>query len=221
MTKAVPSIRPNAHALLCAAAALLSIGPAMAQETVPPPRLASGGAVAVDDRYIGFLTSPAPADRSYADPAAAHGSAEGSTRERVRFASREPVGTIVIRTAERHLYLVEANGTALRYLVGVGREGFGWRGTERVSAKRRWPDWRPPADMLARRPDLPRHMPGGPDNPLGAGALYLGDTLYRIHGSNEPESVGESASSGCFRMRNSDLTDLYDRVRIGARVVVL
>ena len=130
-------------------------------------------------------------------------------------------GTIVVNTAERRLYLVLGNGQALRYGIGVGRDGFRWGGVHRVSAKKEWPSWTPPSQMLARRPDLPRHMAGGVDNPLGARAMYLGSTLYRIHGSNEPETIGQAVSSGCIRMLNEDVVDLYDRVKVGAKVVVL
>ena len=129
-------------------------------------------------------------------------------------------GTIVISTRERRLYLVLGNGQALRYGIGVGRVGFTWSGVRRVSAKKEWPSWTPPAAMLRRRPDLPRHMPGGPDNPLGARAIYLGSSMYRIHGSNEPETIGQAVSSGCFRMTNEDVVDLYSRVRIGTTVIV-
>jgi lipoprotein-anchoring transpeptidase ErfK/SrfK len=129
-------------------------------------------------------------------------------------------GTIYINTAERRLYLVLANGQALRYGIGVGRDGFRWGGTHRISAKKEWPSWTPPSQMLARRPDLPRHMAGGIDNPLGARAMYLGSTLYRIHGSNEPETIGQAVSSGCFRMTNEDVTDLYSRVPVGTTVIV-
>ncbi len=130
-------------------------------------------------------------------------------------------GTIVINTAERHLYLVQDDGKAMRYGVGVGREGFSWRGTQTISRKAEWPDWRPPAEMRKRQPYLPAFMPGGPQNPLGARALYLGDTLYRIHGSNEPWTIGQAVSSGCIRMRNEDVIDLYGRVGIGTRVEVI
>jgi len=130
-------------------------------------------------------------------------------------------GTIVVNTGQRFLYLVEPDGKALRYGVGVGREGFGWKGTHKVTAKREWPDWRPPKEMLARRPELPKFLPGGPNNPLGARALYIGSTLYRIHGSNEPWTIGHAVSSGCIRMTNQDVKDLYDRVDVGATVVVL
>jgi lipoprotein-anchoring transpeptidase ErfK/SrfK len=142
-------------------------------------------------------------------------------RQRVAYHGKEAPGTVVINSRERFLYLVEDGGTATRYGVGVGRDGFGWSGVKTVTAKREWPDWRPPEEMLRRRPDLPRYMAGGPDNPLGARALYLGDSLYRIHGSNEPHTIGQAVSSGCFRMRNEDVIDLYERVGIGTRVVVL
>ena len=129
-------------------------------------------------------------------------------------------GTIYINTAERRLYLILGNGEALRYGIGVGRDGFRWSGTHRISAKKEWPGWTPPAQMRARRPDLPRYLPGGIENPLGARAMYLGSTLYRIHGSNEPETIGRAVSSGCFRMTNEDVTDLYNRVAVGATVIV-
>jgi lipoprotein-anchoring transpeptidase ErfK/SrfK len=142
-------------------------------------------------------------------------------REVVRFTGNYTPGTIVISTAERRMYLVLENGKALRYGVGVGRPGFEWSGTMTITQKREWPDWRPPADMLKRRPDLPRYMKGGPDNPLGARAMYLGSSLYRIHGSNEPETIGQAVSSGCIRMINEDVIDLFERVKVGATVVVL
>jgi lipoprotein-anchoring transpeptidase ErfK/SrfK len=142
-------------------------------------------------------------------------------RQVVQFGNRFAPGTIVVSTEERRLYYVLGNGQAIQYGVGVGRPGFEWAGTKTVTMKREWPDWRPPAQMLRRRPDLPRYMPGGPDNPLGARALYLGGSLYRIHGSNEPETIGQAVSSGCIRMTNEDVEDLYDRVRVGTRVVVL
>ena len=141
-------------------------------------------------------------------------------REIVSFGARYAPGTIVVSTSERRLYFVLGNGQAIRYGVGVGRPGFTWAGMHSVTMKREWPDWRPPAAMLKRRPDLPRYMKGGPDNPLGARALYIGSTIYRIHGSNEPETIGEAVSSGCIRMTNEDVTDLYSRARIGARVIV-
>ena len=141
-------------------------------------------------------------------------------RTTVSYPTNHRPGTIVVNTRERRLYLMLGNGEALRYGIGVGRDGFAWGGATRVSAKREWPDWTPPTQMLRRRPDLPRHMAGGPDNPLGARALYLGSSLYRIHGSNEPETIGQAVSSGCFRLTNEDVIDLYARVPVGATVIV-
>jgi lipoprotein-anchoring transpeptidase ErfK/SrfK len=142
-------------------------------------------------------------------------------RQLVQFDPRYAPGSIVISTEERRLYYVTQRGEAIQYGVGVGRPGFEWSGTRTVTMKREWPDWRPPAEMLKRRPDLPRHMAGGIDNPLGARAMYLGGSLYRIHGSNEPETIGQAVSSGCIRMTNEDVIDLYNRVKVGAKVVVL
>jgi lipoprotein-anchoring transpeptidase ErfK/SrfK len=139
----------------------------------------------------------------------------------VSFGTRYAPGTIVISTSERRLYYVLSRGQAIQYGVGVGRPGFEWSGARTVTMKREWPDWRPPAQMLRRRPDLPRYMEGGMDNPLGARALYLGGSLYRIHGSNEPETIGQAVSSGCIRMTNEDVIDLYGRVKVGTRVVVM
>lgn len=130
-------------------------------------------------------------------------------------------GTIVIDTSARYLYLVEEGGVARRYGVGVGRPGFEWAGEHRITRKAEWPSWRPPAEMLKRQPYLPRFMAGGPNNPLGARALYLGSSIYRIHGSNEPWTIGQAVSSGCIRMRNEDVVDLYGRVRVGTRVIVM
>src|SRR5262245_48537252 len=144
----------------------------------------------------------------------------GVGRTIVSYPTNHRAGTIVISTRERRLYLVLGNGQALRYGIGVGRVGFTWSGVTTISAKREWPDWTPPEQMLARRPDLPRHMRGGLDNPLGARAMYLGSSLYRIHGSNEPETIGTATSSGCFRLTNEDVIDLYNRVRVGAAVIV-
>ncbi len=142
-------------------------------------------------------------------------------RQEVAFTGRQRPGTIVIDTAGKHLYLVQPGQRALRYGIGVGRPGFAWSGLKTVSRKAEWPDWIPPREMLARRPDLPRHMAGGPENPLGARALYLGSSLYRIHGTNEPGTIGQSVSSGCIRMMNEDVIDLYERVPVGARVEVI
>jgi lipoprotein-anchoring transpeptidase ErfK/SrfK len=141
-------------------------------------------------------------------------------KQEVAYGGPEKAGTIVVNTNDKFLYLVEEGGRALRYGIGVGRPGFTWAGVHHVSQKREWPDWTPPAEMLKRRPDLPRHMEGGPDNPLGARAMYLGSSLYRIHGSNEPWTIGTQVSSGCIRMRNEDVIDLYSRVKVGAKVIV-
>lgn len=130
-------------------------------------------------------------------------------------------GTIVIDTPAKHLYLVQPGGTAVRYGIGVGRPGFTWAGMKAISRKAEWPGWTPPPEMLKRRPDLPRHMAGGPENPLGARALYLGSSLYRIHGTNEPHTIGHAVSSGCIRMMNEDVVDLYERVRVGTKVLVI
>lgn len=171
--------------------------------------IVTAGAFAVDDRFPwtmgrgGGMVGASPVQRTT-----------------VMYQSNLPPGSMVISTAERRLYFILGNGQAIRYGIGVGRPGFTWSGLKRVSAKKEWPDWTPPAQMRARRPDLPSHMKGGPDNPLGARAMYLGSTLYRIHGSNEPETIGQAVSSGCFRLTNDDVIDLYDRVRIGATVLI-
>lgn len=141
-------------------------------------------------------------------------------KQEVAYDGPEAIGTIIVDTENHFLYLVTAKGQALRYGIGVGRAGFEWKGTEKISRKAEWPDWFPPEDMLKRRPDLPLHMAGGVNNPLGARALYLGSTLYRIHGTNEPWTIGMSMSSGCIRMMNDDVIDLYNRVDVGTRVIV-
>jgi lipoprotein-anchoring transpeptidase ErfK/SrfK len=142
-------------------------------------------------------------------------------REIVDFSGAEKPGTIIVNTSERRLYFVLQGRQAIRYAVGVGRPGFAWAGVEHIANKREWPDWTPPSQMLLRRPDLPRHMEGGLDNPLGARAMYLSGTLYRIHGSNEADTIGQAVSSGCIRMTNDDVVDLYERARIGATVIVM
>jgi lipoprotein-anchoring transpeptidase ErfK/SrfK len=181
--------------LAVGAAVLLATVPGHARSSSDPEERFSGGAPA------GKYYNPIP--RAY-----------------VLYQTQEKSGTVVINTKERRLYYVLGNGMALRYGIGVGRDGFTWSGVKAVTAKREWPDWSPPEQMLRRRPDLPRYMKGGPDNPLGARAIYLGSTLYRIHGSNEPETIGQAVSSGCFRLTNSDVVDLYDRVTIGTKVIV-
>ena len=141
-------------------------------------------------------------------------------RQLVQFQSNEPAGTLVIDTGNTYLYLVLGNGQAMRYGIGVGREGFTWAGAERVSRMSEWPDWHPPAEMIERQPYLPRFMAGGEGNPLGARALYLGNTVYRIHGTNQPQTIGSAVSSGCFRLVNPDVIDLYARIPVGTKVVV-
>ena len=142
-------------------------------------------------------------------------------RKMVRYQTKEKPGTIIINTSERRLYHVQGNGKAMRYGVGVGRPGFQWSGTYRVSRKAEWPGWTPPAAMRKRQPGLPAYMPGGINNPLGARALYIGSTIYRIHGSNEPWTIGQAVSSGCIRLTNDDVKYLYERVKVGTKVVVV
>jgi len=142
-------------------------------------------------------------------------------RNVVDYKTKEPPGTLVVDTQNTYLYLVLEKGKAMRYGIGVGREGFTWAGTERVSRMAEWPDWHPPEEMIERQPYLPRFMAGGPSNPLGARALYLGGTIYRIHGTNQPSTIGSFVSSGCIRLVNEDVMDLYSRVKVGTRVVVL
>ncbi len=141
-------------------------------------------------------------------------------RQAVFYRTTEQPGTIIVVTSERFLYLVQGNNRALRYGIGVGRDGFQWSGLLKITRKAEWPDWTPPAEMIARQPYLPRFMAGGPGNPLGARALYLGTTVYRIHGTNQPQTIGHAVSSGCFRLVNNDVIDLYDRVPVGTKVVV-
>ncbi|UGX85083.1 L,D-transpeptidase [Phyllobacterium meliloti] len=178
-------------------------------------------------------TNPAAREVSFRRPAEPATEAQPKKRgmdpkflpQTVAYDGPQAAGTIVIDTSQRFLFLVEADGQARRYGVGVGKEGFGWNGTNNISRKAEWPDWRPPASMIEREKEkghyLPVHMEGGPANPLGARALYLGDTLYRIHGTNAPWTIGHAVSSGCIRMRNEDVTDLYERVNVGTKVVVM
>ena len=160
----------------------------------------------------GMVESPYDSSRAVMDPR--------YVKQDVTYDGQETPGTIIISTRDKFLYLVQPGGRAIRYGIGVGRPGFTWAGVHQITNKREWPDWTPPDEMLKRRPDLPRHMAGGPDNPLGARAMYLGSTMYRIHGSNEPWTIGTQVSSGCIRMRNEDVIDLYGRVKVGTKVVV-
>jgi lipoprotein-anchoring transpeptidase ErfK/SrfK len=141
-------------------------------------------------------------------------------RQMVSYRTSEAPGTIIVQTSERFLYVVQPNGRAIRYGIGVGRQGFQWQGLLRITRKQEWPDWIPPPEMIERQPYLPRFMAGGPGNPLGARALYLGNTVYRIHGTNQPQTIGTAVSSGCFRLVNADVADLYDRIPVGTKVIV-
>jgi len=142
-------------------------------------------------------------------------------RQVVSYSTREAPGTVIIDTPNTYLYLVLGNGQAMRYGIGIGRDGFTWSGTQTITRKSEWPAWTPPPEMIARQPYLPRHMAGGPGNPLGARAMYLGGTIYRIHGTNAPETIGTRVSSGCLRLTNEDVSDLYSRVSVGTKVIVL
>jgi lipoprotein-anchoring transpeptidase ErfK/SrfK len=231
-----------AAALLASASILCATFDSAAAQSGQPVRMASN----MGGGFIQFLFGDAPQGGRYqqqdmyqqqpdvgfdgrrmpqADPQGAEYSQRSFdpryNKQMVDYHGKEGAGTVVIDTPNKFLYLVQGDGKALRYGVGVGRPGFTWSGTKTISAKKEWPAWTPPPEMLARRPDLPRHMEGGAENPLGARAMYLGSSLYRIHGSNEPWTIGTSVSSGCIRMRNEDVIDLYGRVGVGTRVVVM
>jgi lipoprotein-anchoring transpeptidase ErfK/SrfK len=198
------------HSRLLAAVLLSSLLPGFA--TIAPAQNLG----ASDDRYSGGQTT----GRRY-ELFGGMSYVGAIKRETVQAPGGYAPGTIIVNTSERRLYLIQDNGTALKYGIGVGRVGFTWAGVTKVVAKKEWPDWTPPSQMLKRRPDLPRFMKGGPENPLGARAMYLGASLYRIHGSNEPETIGQAVSSGCFRLMNDDVVDLYSRVKVGAKVIVM
>jgi len=199
-----PTIRALALVALAACVAATAAADARAQSYAAP-----GG-------YPDSVFAPVLRDD---DPSNAQ--APRLKRQVVVYATREAPGTIVIDTPNTYLYLVLGNGKALRYGIGVGRQGFTWSGVETISRMAEWPDWYPPAEMIARQPYLPRFMAGGPGNPLGARALYLGNSEYRIHGTNDPTTIGHRVSSGCIRLTNADISDLYGRVREGTKVVVL
>ncbi len=186
----------------------------MARQNTPQPQAAAVDPLASLFGGFGDTMTAAPRGQDGRPQAVA------IPREVVSYDAKYAAGTVVISTSERRMYYVLGNGQAIRYGVGVGRPGFEWAGTRYIAHKREWPDWTPPAQMLKRRPDLPRHMEGGVNNPLGARAMYLSGSLYRIHGSNEPETIGQAVSSGCIRMTNDDVIDLYNRVNVGTRVVV-
>jgi lipoprotein-anchoring transpeptidase ErfK/SrfK len=190
--------------------------PAMTQQPATPSRSA---AVNTGDSRS-FMAAKAASSYSTSKNAIGFGLYRVIPRETVDFRERLAPGTIIVRQREKRLYYVLGDGKALRYAITVGREGAAWAGVSTVSDKREWPAWTPTPAILARQPDLPRHVDGGPGNPLGARALYLGQTMYRIHGTNEPWRIGEEASSGCIRLSNDDVIDLYNRVRLGATVIV-
>ncbi|MES1148117.1 MAG: L,D-transpeptidase [Bradyrhizobium guangdongense] len=221
------------------------------EQAPQPVRVASNERSGMGGGFIEFLFGDAPQGRGYQQPMYQQqpsyydqrrlppmGQPQGAPQEEaldprqrpfdprfekqmVDYHGAEDAGTVVVDTPNKFLYLVQGGGKAMRYGIGVGRPGFTWSGVKSISAKKVWPAWTPPPEMLARRPDLPRHMEGGPENPLGARAMYLGSSLYRIHGSNEPWTIGTNVSSGCIRMRNEDVIDLYGRVNVGTKVVVM
>ena len=207
LTRNLPRRMPR---LCCAHAALVLMLcgalPAAAQYGTPEELRRTTPTIA--DRDPG-VAAPADADM---DPA--------YRRQPVFYRTHEPPGTIIIDTSDRFLYLIQPNNVALRYGIGVGRDGFQWQGLLRITRKQEWPDWTPPPEMIQRQPYLPRFMAGGPGNPMGARALYLGNTVYRIHGTNAPETIGHAVSSGCFRLVNSEIEDLFTRVPVGTKVIV-
>ena len=194
-----PSMTKNRHLILVLTAAfglMLSHSPTFAQAQYDPgdqPGLVADDAYQLDPEW---------------------------QKQVVLYRTTEAPGTIIISTAERHLYLIQPGGRAIRYGIGVGRDGFQWQGLVNITNKKEWPDWTPPPEMIARQPYLPRFMAGGPGNPLGARAMYLGTTVYRIHGTNRPDTIGTKVSSGCFRLVNNDVADLYDRVPVGTKVII-
>ena len=197
--------------LLTAAAAVLWVSSAIA---APPAPAYSGHSAA---RFASVMQYPAPADEIGSDA----GLAADLQRQVVDYPTSVAPGTIVIDTAHTYLYYLLSDGKAIRYGIGVGRDGFAWSGSQAVTRKAEWPDWTPPQEMIARQPYLPRWVAGGEGNPLGARAMYLGSTVYRIHGTNAPETIGTKVSSGCIRLVNADVIDLYSRVTVGTQVIVL
>ena len=197
------------------AAAFLSTATATAQP------LAMNDPNPFNSIFRDVVREPAPSVEIEEDAGPAVPTPERFKRQTVSYNTSEAPGTVIIDTPNTYLYYVLGNGRAIRYGIGVGRDGFTWAGTQSVSRKQEWPDWNPPAEMIARQPYLPRYMAGGPGNPMGARALYLGNTIYRIHGTNAPHTIGQRVSSGCIRLTNEDVADLYSRVNLGTRVVVL
>lgn len=206
------NVKPEALRLSAVLSAILALGIAGSGAAVSQPRPVAA-ALAQETLDIGDEPGRVSTEEAVIS--------EGPfARQVVFFRSNELPGTVVVHTSERFLYVVQGNNRALRYGIGVGREGFQWSGLVKVSRKAEWPDWTPPPEMIQRQPYLPRFMAGGPGNPMGARALYLGSTIYRIHGTNQPETIGHAVSSGCFRLANGDVIDLYTRVSTGAKVVI-
>lgn len=198
--------------------------PASVQPLRKPPAheaLASSTPVYVATPAHASAPAPIPAPAPLVEPPKAADGPGAFVRQVVDYTSHQTPGTVIIDTKNTFLYFVLSDTQALRYGIGVGREGFTWSGEQTVARKTEWPDWRPPAEMVVRQPYLPRFMAGGPGNPLGARAMYLGDTEYRIHGTNKPDTIGKRVSSGCIRLTNEDVVDLYERVKVGAKVIVL
>ncbi|WP_428030829.1 L,D-transpeptidase [Ancylobacter sp.] len=202
-------VRMMGAGLMAAALAATFALPLATAEAQMRPAAGMGNQIVDVPEKPGYVPS---ADEEQLDPA--------FRRQPVYFRTNEPPGTIIVHTNERFLYLVLGDNRALRYGIGVGRDGFQWAGMQKVSRKSEWPDWTPPPEMIQRQPYLPRFMAGGPGNPMGAAALYLGSTVYRIHGTNMPNTIGMAISSGCFRLVNSDVQDLYNRVPVGTKVVI-
>jgi lipoprotein-anchoring transpeptidase ErfK/SrfK len=196
--------RPTLRRLMIASSALLLLGFATTAQAAG----AQEDEMLIDDQP-GY--TPSPEEENISGP---------FERQVVFFRTTEAPGTIVVHTADRYLYLVQPNNRAIRYGIGVGRDGFQWAGMHKIARKQEWPDWRPPPEMIQRQPYLPRFMAGGPGNPMGARALYIGTTVYRIHGTNQPQTIGHAVSSGCFRLVNNDVIDLYSRVPVGTKIVV-
>ena len=211
--------RLSTSASIAAGAALIA-GAAQAQTMNFAPTPAYPASVFQD-----VMTGPGqqtyPMERTTEEPATERGLPEHLRRQIVRYETNEAPGTVIVDTPNTYLYYVLGDGRAIRYGIGVGREGFTWSGVKTVGRKAEWPDWIPPQEMISRQPYLPRFMAGGPGNPLGARAMYLAGTVYRIHGTNAPSTIGQNVSSGCFRMLNEDVIDLYQRVKVGAKVIVL
>jgi lipoprotein-anchoring transpeptidase ErfK/SrfK len=210
-------------AILATAGAVLGMQPAAAQ-TLAYGDTASRYPASIFEQIVPQATMPQQGPYESIVPEPAESSAavpEHLRRQMVAYPTREVPGTIVVDTPNTYLYYVLGGGKAIRYGIGVGREGFTWSGRRSIERKAEWPDWVPPPEMIQRQPYLPRFMAGGESNPLGARAMYIGGTIYRIHGTNAPSSIGQNVSSGCIRMLNEDVTDLYERVRIGTKVVVL